>query len=226
MNKVHKMNDGNPQGDGFRRTTPWATMNRDSQGEKLDMTASVPCQGCLNGYGCYNERQCSNFSTSYPPSPTPYMQPMMPYSSMAEPAPYGQMMPPVNHHPYHGYAAPPPPQHQQFMGHQPHSAQPFYYGQSHAYNGPYYHHPSMKAAPHRYKGPPRRNSKGYRSNDEHINGAYEESLSSLDMGSDNSSLTFCGIFSEDVRRAVSFVKRNRSATLFQIEGKNSDSDGC
>ncbi|KAL7507535.1 hypothetical protein ACHAXN_004707 [Cyclotella atomus] len=218
MNQVYKMNDGNPQGDVFRSST--SEWYRDSQGEK-EMAASVPCEGCRNGYGCYNEEQCSNFYASYPPSPTPYGQPMMPYSNngMADPAPYGQMPPPVNHNPYYVYAAPPPHHQQQFMGHRAHPAQPFYYGQSHAYNGhngPYYH-PSMKAAPYRHQGP-RRNSKGYRASNEYTNGAYEESLLSPDVGSDSSSLTFCGIFSEDVRRAVSFVKRNHSATLFQIEG--------
>jgi hypothetical protein len=220
MNQVYKMNDGNPQGDVFRSST--SEWYRDSQGEK-EMAASVPCEGCRNGYGCYNEEQCSNFYASYPPSPTPYGQPMMPYSNngMADPAPYGQMPPPVNHNPYYVYAAPPPHHQQQFMGHRAHPAQPFYYGQSHAYNGhngPYYH-PSMKAAPYRHQGP-RRNSKGYRASNEYTNGAYEESLLSPDVGSDSSSLTFCGIFSEDVRRAVSFVKRNHSATLFQIEGEN------
>lgn len=202
-------------------TGEWAAMRRDDQGEKLDMTASVPCHGCLNGYGCYNEEQCSNFYGTFYPSPTPYGQPHTHRMGQPQPnihlAPYDQI-PPINL-PYYDHKTLPPPQ-QQFMGYQqPHHAQAFYYGQP--YNSPYY----MNGAPYfspRHQDLPGGNSKGYRPNNNGYNPAmhhvYDDHFS-LDGGSDSSSLAFYGNISEDVRRAVGFVKRNRKATLFQIEGK-------
>lgn len=197
-------------------TSEWVAQG-ESQGEKFDMNASVPCQGCLNGYGCYNEELCSNYYAASYQTPTQYDQSFS--NSMAQPnihpAPYGPV--PTVNQPFYDYTNPPPHHHhhQQFMGYQqPHH---FYYGQPPAYGSPHY----MTRAPYfppRHQGPPRRNSKGYRPNNRYTaapNQVYEEP----DVGSDTSSLTFCGNLSEDVRRAVAFVKRNHNATLFQIEGK-------
>jgi len=165
--------------------------------------------------GSYTEEP-NFYGASYPPQM--YGQ-IMPYSNSSPPD-----MPPANYvHPlvnqgYYEYSGP-PAHHQRFAGYQQHPSAPaYYYGQPHAYDSPYY-----PVKPHyngnRYHGPPRRNSKGYHPNNGHhgnarVNYGYEE----YDVNSESSTLTFSGIFSEDIRRAISFVKRNRNATLFSIEG--------
>ena len=194
------------------------------------MTATTGyCQGCVTGVECYNNQKCQPFYCSHP-SQLYGHQPHagMPYSYAGRPSiplitHYG---PP--HHPYYDFG-PPPPQ-SQFIGyqHQPHY-QGYHYSQypamdqneSHYNRVPTLNAPFSRA--NRYQGPPRRKSKSNCClNYEHSAAAYrsdESRFGSFDMGSENSSLTQSGNPSEDLRRAISFVKRNPNATLFSIEGK-------
>ncbi|KAL3805780.1 hypothetical protein HJC23_007741 [Cyclotella cryptica] len=206
-------------------------MKSDEQGDKLNMTATaVHCQGCLAGDECYNNQKCQPLYGAYP-SQLYGHQPhaAMPYSYAGQPS-----IPHIIHYvplpanqPYYDFG-PPPPQ-SQFIGYQ---HPPHYQGYHYAQYPPmdpnesqHYGVSTLKAPfshATRYQGPPRRRSKSHcSSNYQNSSAAYrsdESRFGSFDMGSENSSLTLTGNPSEDVRRAMSFVKRNPNATLFSIEG--------
>ncbi|KAL7519577.1 hypothetical protein ACHAWX_004335 [Stephanocyclus meneghinianus] len=208
-------------------TSERLNMQSDEQGDELNMTAiTVPCQGCLAGVQCLNNQKCQPFCCSYPCQLYGH-QPhaAIPYPYAGRPGiPQTHYGPP--HHPYYEFG--PPPQ-SQFIGyqHQPHY-QGYHYAQyplmdqneSHHYRLPTLNAPSNRA--NRHQGPPRRKSKSNCSlNYDNSVAAYcsdESRFGSFDMGSENSSLGLSGNSSEDIRRAISFVKRNPNATLFSIEG--------
>jgi hypothetical protein len=213
--KLKSMNDRNPEGTVLRGSE-WTTMKRDDQVAKLNTTASVPCEGCLNGYGCYNEEHCSSFyDVSYPP-PMYEQQQVMPYSNIQShgpPHPYGSMQP---NQPYYNHFEAQFPLQQHFTGFQP-QAQLFYYGQPYGVDGPYHQVPTMKAPYHtnRHQGP-RANTKGYHFNNSHNLAVDDESFGSVN----GPPLMASRFFSEDARRSVAIVKRNQNATLHSIKGKS------
>ena len=223
--------NGNPQGEeAVLRGPPsgWKTMQPNGQ-EYLDATASAPCEGCLNGYGCYNDRPCLNYAASSYPQPTMYngQQPIMPYfldgrEQRSMPLNYGSAQP--ANQPYYEHLSPTPHQ-PQFIGYHPHPhpAQQFYYGQSATYGNHYYPGPPMKAPyyTNRYQRQSRRNSRPRRSS-AGTNYGHEQSISSLDF-SDSISSTFTG---NEVRQAIAFVRTNPNATLFSIEGENHQIFSC
>jgi hypothetical protein len=205
---------------------PEMKMEHEGQGDKLNMTAAVPCEGCVNGYGCLNNELClPKMYSSYP-----QMYAQIPYAYPGSTPP--NYMPQPGMQPY-GYEFG-PHQPSQFIAqqYQPVHPQAFHYAQypSNAYIGSPYYAPGPYMKPPngaRYQGPQRPKSKGNRFNGYHngsgaaANFPYEESRfgsAGSGTGSDASSLTQTGNFSDDVRRAIAFVKRNSNATLLTIEG--------
>ena len=208
--------NGNPQGEEAVLRGPhpgWKTMQPDGQ-ETMEATALTPCEGCINGYGCYNEEQCLNYATPSYSRPMIYGQQPMPYFANNDrhhrniPLNYGSVQP--ANHPYYEHLSPPPP-HPQFVGYHPHPAQPFYYGQSAVYGNPYYPGPPMKAPyyANQHQRRSRRNSRPRRSSVGTSSGL-EGSISSLSSCANGN----------EIRQAIGIVKSNHNATLFSIEGEN------
>ena len=173
-----------------RSSSESTVLQRDGTGDNLDIMVLIPCQGCRDGYDCYNQDQCSEFyAASYYSNGSVFYDQIQQVNQSIDFSAY------VSQHEFTNY-------------HQP---QPFYF-QSHPYTTPYY-----QALYHRpgYQG-----QSQYNNHDNNIisdNLLHQDYMPSLDIVS---SLNVTEKSTENIRRAISYVRRSRNATLFSIEGKH------
>eukprot|EP01082_Thalassiosira_pseudonana_P010303 g9249.t1.1.5e17418a g9249 g9249.t1 contig36:204652-206381(+) len=189
-----------------------------------DMTASIPipppCQGCINGTCCgYHPpghpppmHYSYGHNAGHHPVPSPYYT-QSPDNSMSQ----------FIHIPTSGFGPPPPPLGEYY----PPPPQPVYYGSwpGPSYSGSYSSppiHPQVRQHYSSYHPRPTnrqsngKHHKGVPSSIKTHHSINQYAVPNPDVTPEE--FTFSGIPHVDIQRAISFVKRNSSATLFDING--------